>query len=314
MKLNENNNLKNLSLAKQTKHLLQNHGIRLNRNLGQNYLIDDFKRKKIIDFANINNNDIILEIGPGIGTLTLELAKKAKKVIAIEQDPKIFEILSERIKKGSIDNIELINEDALKTNILKFSESNKIVSNLPYQISSPITFKFLDFDFDMAILMYQKEFVQRMIAKVCEKNYSRLSAMLYFKAKIEFLDNIPPHSFIPRPKVNSAVVKLTPINYEDIFSPEKINFKELLNKVSFKNIFNDYANVCRIIFPHINKKIRNALIDSRHMLNYKDKKELRDLLDAHDSLDPFLEKRVISTSPEELLELTIILKKIFKRY
>lgn len=298
MKLNKNKNYNNDSLAKQTKKLLQSHEIRLNKNLGQNYLIDVSKRKKIIDFANINNNDVILEIGPGIGTLTLELAKKAKKVIAIEQDPKIFQILSERIENESIDNIELINEDAVKTDIFEFSKANKIVSNLPYQISSPITFKFLEFNFDKAILMYQKEFLDRMIAKVGEKNYSRLSAMLYFKAKIEFLDKVPPQSFIPQPKVNSVVINLNPIIDK--------------NKSLSKDIMNDYTKVCRAIFPHKNKKIRNALIDSRYILDYKDKKELRNILDSRMSLNPFLEKRVVSTSPKELLELTKILKNILE--
>lgn len=298
MKLNETENFNNDSLAKQTKKILQEHGIRLNKNLGQNYLIDDFKRKKIIEFANITDDDVILEIGPGIGTLTLELAKKAKKVIAIEQDLKIFQILSERIENESEGNIELINEDAVKTDISNFLKSNKIVSNLPYQISSPITFKFLEFDFDMAILMYQKEFVDRMIAKVGEKNYSRLSAMLYFKAKIESLDKVSPQSFIPQPKVESSVIRLTPL----------IN----KNNPMTDDVSNDYTRVCRGIFPHKNKKIRNALIDSRHILGYNDKKELRDILDSNNDLSPFLEKRVISTSPEEILELTKILKNILK--
>lgn len=298
MKSNENENFNNNSLTKQTKKILQDHGVRLNKNLGQNYLIDDFKRKKIIDFANINDDDVILEIGPGIGTLTLELAKKAKKVIAIEQDLKIFEILSERVENESEGNIELINEDALKTDISNFSKSNKIVSNLPYQISSPITFKFLEFDFDFAILMYQKEFAERMIAKVGEKNYSRLSAMLHFKAKIEYLDKVSPQSFIPQPKVDSTIIRLTPIiNKNNLFT---------------NDIVEDYAKICMGIFPHKNKKIRNALIDSRHIFNYNDKKELRYLLDSNNDLDLFLGKRVISTSPEEILELTKILKNILK--
>ena len=118
--------------------------IQLNKNLGQNYLIDDFKRKKIIEFAQLNKKDIVLEIGPGIGTLTTELAKKSKKVVAIEQDPNIFNILEKRLKNENINNVQLINDDAVKTDFPKF---NKIVSNLPYQISSPITFKFLKYPF-----------------------------------------------------------------------------------------------------------------------------------------------------------------------
>ncbi|MBZ9570055.1 16S ribosomal RNA methyltransferase A [Methanobrevibacter sp. TMH8] len=292
------NNSHHESLAKQTKKILQKYGIRLNRNLGQNYLIDDFKRKKIIEFAKLSKNDIVLEIGPGIGTLTTELAKKTKKVVAIEQDKKIYDILKQRIEDESIENIELINEDAVKTDISNFVKCNKIVSNLPYQISSPITFKFLEFDFDLAILMYQKEFAERMIAKTGDKNYSRLSAMLYFKGDIEFLDNVSPESFIPRPKVDSSVIKLTPKNID----------KNLLIEDNAES----YSKTCKAIFQHKNKKVRNALIDSRHILGYKDKKELRNLIDSNFSLEPFLTNRVINTSPEEILELAILLKPIIK--
>ena len=121
-----------ISLAKETKQILQENGIILNKNLGQNYLIDDFKRKKIIEYAKLTKEDTVLEIGPGIGTLTIELAKKAGKVIAIEQDTAIFNILKKRLEKEKIDNVELINGDAVKVD---FPEFNKIVSNLPYQIS-----------------------------------------------------------------------------------------------------------------------------------------------------------------------------------
>ena len=103
----------NESLSKTTKSILNKYGIRLNKNLGQNYLIDKNKRDQIINFGNITKEDIVLEIGTGIGTLTIELAKKAKKVIAIEQDSNIFEILEQRLKEEKIDNVELINEDAL---------------------------------------------------------------------------------------------------------------------------------------------------------------------------------------------------------
>ena len=296
MKIDQNNSNQE-SLAKQTKKLLQKNGIHLNKKLGQNYLIDDFKRNKIIDFADLSKKDIVLEIGPGIGTLTIELAKRAKKVVAIEQDKKIYDILKQRIKDESIDNIELINEDALKTDLSSF-KCNKIVSNLPYQISSPITFKFLEFDFDLAILMYQKEFTERMVAKAMEKNYSRLSAMLYFKADIEVLSNVSPESFIPQPKVDSSVVKLTPKSIKnDLLTSENIKV---------------YSKICKTIFPHKNKKIRNALIDSRHILGHDDKKELRNLIDSNTSLEPFLANRVINTSPEDILDLAILLKSIIK--
>ncbi|WP_296868671.1 16S rRNA (adenine(1518)-N(6)/adenine(1519)-N(6))-dimethyltransferase RsmA [uncultured Methanobrevibacter sp.] len=281
------------SLSKITKNILNQHGITLNKNLGQNYLIDKNKRNQIIGFGDVDKNDVVLEIGTGIGTLTIELAKKAKKVIAIEQDENICKILTKRLKDEKIDNVELINDDALKVDFPKF---NKIISNLPYQISSPITFKFLEYDFDLAILMYQKEFADRMNGEVGSKNYSRLSAMLYFKCNVETLTNVSAESFIPKPKIDSTVVKLTP--------------KE--NRISDDD-FKIYSNFTKALFQHRNKKIKNALIDSRHIINNIDKKILKKRLNAieDDELNEYLSKRVVELTPEEILFLSKKLNPIF---
>ena len=281
------------SLSKITKNILNQHGITLNKNLGQNYLIDKNKRNQIIGFGDVDKNDVVLEIGTGIGTLTIELAKKAKKVIAIEQDENICKILTKRLKDEKIDNVELINDDALKVDFPKF---NKIISNLPYQISSPITFKFLDYDFDLAILMYQKEFADRMNGEVGSKNYSRLSAMLYFKCNVETLTNVSAESFIPKPKIDSTVVKLTP--------------KE--NRISDDD-FEIYSNFTKALFQHRNKKIKNALIDSRHIISNIDKKILKKRLNGieDDELNEYLSKRVVELTPEEILFLSKKLNPIF---
>ena len=274
------------SLSKTTKSILNQYGIKLNKNLGQNYLIDKNKRDQIINFGNLNDDDVVLEIGTGIGTLTIELAKKAGKVIAIEQDSNIAKILSERLKKEKIDNVELIIDDALNVDFPKF---NKIISNLPYQISSPITFKFLNYDFDLAILMYQKEFARRMNGSVGTKDYSRLSAMLYFKCDVETLTDVSSESFLPKPKIDSTVVKLTP--------------KE--NKISEED-FKIYSNFRKALFQHRNKKIRNALIDSRHVICNLDKKEMKEKINRieDDELNEYLKKRVIAIKPEEILLLS----------
>lgn len=281
------------SLSKTTKNILNQHGIKLNKNLGQNYLIDKNKRDQIIDFGNICKSDVILEVGSGIGTLTLELSKRAKEVIAIEQDPSICNILSKRLRDNKIDNVKLINDDALNVDFPKF---NKIIFNLPYQISSLITFKFLNYDFDLAILMYQKEFALRMNGKVGSKNYSRLSAILYFKCEIEKLTDVSSESFIPKPKIDSSVIKLTP--------KEKI--------ISDKD-FETYSKFTKALFQHRNKKIRNALIDSRHEFSNLDKKEIKEKINAIDSEDliDYLSKRVITLKPEEILDLTRKLNPIF---
>ena len=282
------------SLSKTTKDILNEYGIKLNKNLGQNYLIDKNKRDQIIGFGNITKEDVILEIGTGIGTLTIELAKKAKKVIAIEQDKKICEILANRLKEEKIDNVELINDDALKVEFPKF---NKIISNLPYQISSPITFKFLNYDFDLAILMYQKEFANRMNGKVATKDYSRLSAMLYFKCDVEKLTDVSCESFIPKPQIDSSVVKLTP--------------KE--NKIPTED-FETYSKFTKALFQHRNKKIKNALIDSRHIIGNIDKKVLKRKLNEieDETLEEYLKKRVVVLSPEEILFISQKLNPIFE--
>jgi 16S rRNA (adenine1518-N6/adenine1519-N6)-dimethyltransferase len=281
------------SLSKTTKDILSRHGIKLNKNLGQNYLIDKNKRDQIINFGDISKEDVILEIGTGIGTLTLELAKRAKKVITIEQDQKICEILSQRLEDEKIDNVELINDDALKVDFPPF---NKIISNLPYQISSPITFKFLNYDFDLGILMYQKEFASRMNGEVGTKNYSRLSAMLYFKCNVEKLTEVSNESFIPKPQIDSTVVKLTP--------------KE--NSISDED-FRTYSKFTKALFQHRNKKIKNALIDSRHIISNIDKKVLKKRLNDIDDeeLEEYLKKRVVVLSPEEILLISKKLNPIF---
>ena len=281
------------SLSKITKSILNQHGITLNKNLGQNYLIDKNKRDQIINFGNLNKNDTVLEIGTGIGTLTLEIARKAKKVIAIEQDENIYKILTKRLEDEQIDNVEPINDDALSVDFPKF---NKIISNLPYQISSPITFKFLEYDFDLAILMYQKEFAERMNGKVGTKDYSRLSAMLYFKCNVETLTDVSSESFIPKPKIDSTVVKLTP--------------KE--NKIDATD-FKTYSKFTKALFQHRNKKIKNALIDSRHIINNIDKKILKQRLNSieDDELNEYLSKRVVALTPEEILKLSKELNPIF---
>lgn len=286
------------SLAKTTKDILNKYNIKLNKNLGQNYLIDRNKRDQIIDFGNITKKDIILEIGPGIGTLTCELSSKAKKVIAIEQDPTIFDILKERLENENITNVELINDDALNVD---FPEFNKIVSNLPYQISSPITFKFLEYDFDTAILMYQKEFANRMKGKVGTKDYSRLSAMLYFKCEVELLTNVSAESFIPKPKVDSTVIKLSPKIPEFEGELSKLAISEI-NEADFKV----YSKFTKALFQHKNKKARNALIDSRHEVSSLDKKEFKNKLNSITStkINDLLSERVLKISPENILLLS----------
>lgn len=264
-----------------TKEILDKYNIRLDKNKSQNYLIDDNKLANILEHALIEPDETILEIGAGIGTMTIPMARKAFKVIAIEKDPVIADILRQRLVYEKIDNVEVVNDDALK---IDYPHFDKVVSNLPYQISSPITFKLLSYDFKKAVLMYQYEFAKRMNAGVNSREYSRLSVALYFRADIKIVDTLSPQAFIPQPKVNSAVIELIP-----------------KHDVELNDCFDD---VVRALFQHRNKKARKALIQSAHELGC-DKKQMKQLLvDVECAL---FEEKVFKLTPEEILEVSVII-------
>lgn len=207
--------------------------------LGQNFLTDKNIAKRETQYAEISDKDTVLEIGPGKGILTDILAEKAKKVIAIEYDKKLISDL-EKILPG---NVELIHGDAVRIDFNALPKFNKVVSNLPFQISSKITFKLLDYDFDIAVLIYQKEFASRMIANVGTKDYSRLSVNVFYKAYCDILETIPKCCFNPMPKVDSCIVKLIP--------KKKPAFRVIDEKFFFEFIRN--------LFNNRRKKINNII-------------------------------------------------------
>jgi 16S rRNA (adenine1518-N6/adenine1519-N6)-dimethyltransferase len=246
--------------------------------LGQNFLIDINTAKREVEYAHINKNDIVLEIGPGTGILTKLIAEKAKKVIAVEIDKYLVENLKEKIPE----NVELLHTDILKIDFERLSNFNKIVSNIPYQISSPLTFKLLDYDFDLAVLIYQKEFAERMIATPGTKQYSRLTVNIFYKALCEFLEDIPKNYFKPQPKVDSAIIKIKP----------RINPPfDVLDEKFFFNLVN-------ILFSHRRKKIK-TILKKYYNIN------LENIL--------FKDERVERMKPEEIGELSnLIYNKIDK--
>ena len=274
--------------AKETLKILKENDIRLNRRKGQNYLIDSNILQKIVNFAELSKNDNVLEIGAGIGTLTIPLAEKGGKVIAVEQDEKIAAILEKRLLELNISNVEVLIADATKIDFPKF---NKVISNLPYKISSPITFKILEYDFDFAVLMYQLEFAQRMVAKPGESNYSRLSLMINFCANVEMLFEVSKHCFFPEPKISSAVIKLI---------PENTDIDEFFVKTS------------RALFQHKKKKVRNALIDSFHEISDLDKKEAKEIVSKLD--ERLLMERVVKLEPDDVMAISEQLNVLLKSY
>lgn len=206
--------------------------------LGQHFLNDENIAKREIEYAEIKSSDTVLEIGPGKGILTRLLAKKAKKVFAIELDKKLCNYLTKVLP----DNVKLIQGDAVKIDFKKLP-FNKIVANLPFQISSPITFKMLEQNFDDAILIYQKDFAKRMIAVPGSQDYSHLTVHLYYKALCKILENIPKTSFKPKPKVDACIVKIIPLNNPPF-------------KVKDENFF---LNFSRLLFNHKRKMIRSII-------------------------------------------------------
>ncbi len=252
------------------KDILKTYNIRPSKRLSQHFLIDEHIAYKIIEHGNIDKEDVVLEVGPGLGILTKHIVKKAKRVIAVEQDKKFCSYLTNKFG----DEIELINANALKINFPYF---DKIISNLPYKISSPITFKFLAHDFQYAILMYQKEFADRMVAKK-GKEYSRLSVNVYYRGKCERLEYVPKTAFYPQPKIDSAVVKLTP--------------REPIFKVKDEALF---FKVVETLFSHRRKKIQNSLLMG--WKNFAEDKEAMKSIVQH---IPYKDKRVEELSPEEI--------------
>ena len=228
----------------------------MKKKLGQNFLTDKNVALKEIQYANVKKNDVVLEIGPGKGVLTKILSEKAKKVIAIELDKRLFE----ELQKNMPDNVVLINNDVLDIDFNTLPRFNKIVSNLPFQISSPVTFKILDYDFDLAVLIYQKEFADRMVAESGYKDYSRLSVGVYYKTFCEILEIVPKTCFRPQPKVDSCIVKLIPREFPAFFVEDETFF----------------LNFVKDLFSQRRKKIKNTLQSfygfKNADINYSDKR------------------------------------------
>jgi 16S rRNA (adenine1518-N6/adenine1519-N6)-dimethyltransferase len=176
--------------------------MRASKGLGQHFLIDERVAHRHVEFAGITANDVVLEIGPGLGVLTERLARKAAKVVAVEMDRRLADAL--RSLGG---NIEVVEGDAVRVPLPTF---DKVVSNLPYRISSPITFRILGATFDRAVLMYQEEFAERLVARQGDAGYSRLAVNAYVRCRAEVLERVPRSAFWPQPKVDSAIVLLEP--------------------------------------------------------------------------------------------------------
>lgn len=194
-----------------TVELVKKHNFRFSKSLGQNFLVDQSVLNDIVQGAEISEEDHVIEIGPGVGTLTKELLKKAKKVTAIELDSDLIPILTEEL--GQDEKFTLIHKDALKVDfneLITEDESVKLVANLPYYVTTPIIAILLNegYDFKSLTIMIQKEVAERINANPSTKEYGALSLLVQYYCNSEVIRKVAPSSFMPRPKVDSIVIRL----------------------------------------------------------------------------------------------------------
>ena len=252
--------------------------IRAKKSLGQNFLIDKNIIKKIIDIVDIKDKNI-LEIGPGTGSLTLEIfKKKPKKIILIEKDDKLVEILKDKFNK----DIEFINKDVLKINENNLDDQMLTVfGNLPYNISTEILSKWIlninpkKVWFSCLVLMFQKEVADRIISKFNTKNYGRLTILANWRLNIKKIMDIKPHSFQPKPKVESSVLFFEPkknfTKFKNAKNLEKITriffmHRRKMIKKPFKQLFRDNENIASELGIDLNLRPQNLDFDTYYEL------------------------------------------------
>ena len=204
-----------LGNSKNTIEVLQKYHFNFQKKFGQNFLINPGVLEEIIDAANITKDDFVLEIGPGIGTMTQYLCEAAREVVAVEIDTNLIPILADTL--SAYNNVEVLNEDILKVDICKLAKERnggnpiKVVANLPYYITTPIIMGLFEshVPIDSITIMVQKEVADRMQEGPGSKEYGALSLAVQYYAKPEIVVNVPPSCFMPQPKVGSAVIRLT---------------------------------------------------------------------------------------------------------
>ena len=270
------------NLYNETKFILNKYGIHANKSLGQNFLINNEVVSTIIESANISNKDLVIEIGPGLGTLTSRLLEKAGKVICVELDDRMISILEDRFKLYN--NFELIHNDVLKVDLNKIIEENiensnlktaKIVANLPYYITTPIIMKLLEekLNIETITVMIQKEVADRLVALPGTKNAGAITYSVYYYADAIKIIDVEKNSFIPEPNVTSTVIQLK-IRKESLLQVENEELmfkiikqafmqrrKTLVNALSNLAIFNNKEEIIQLLKElNINEKVRGEAL------------------------------------------------------
>lgn len=268
-----------------TQQLVKKYNFKFSKSLGQNFLIDDSVLDDIVEGAAVNDKDLVIEIGPGVGTLTAQLLKKAKRVVSIELDKDLIPILQGEL--GEQPNFFLIHKDALKVDyneIIGEEQSVKLVANLPYYVTTPIIVRLLKegYNFKSLTIMIQKEVAERINAEPNCKEYGALSLLVQYYCKTKIIRNVAPSCFIPRPKVDSIVIRLDRLEkpavdakdvdlmFEIIRNSFNMRRKTLLNGVKFLGLPKE----------NLEEAFDEANIDPRRRGETLSLKEFADLSDA----------------------------------
>lgn len=252
--------MNSLTSPRVLKALLEKHGFRFTKSLGQNFIIDENVLKKIVNYADITKSDFVLEIGPGAGTMTRELAERARFVAAVEIDKRLIPVLDETI--GNYDNVKIINADILKLDVKELipsdfaAENIKIVANLPYYITTPIIMKILEegCPFNKMVMLVQKEVAERIEASPGTKDYGALSVAVRYYARPVLVGKVSPGVFMPPPKVDSMILGLEKRETPPV---------EIMNKELF-------FKIVKAVFNQRRKTLLNALHSSGIVATEKD--------------------------------------------
>lgn len=266
------------SILEETKFIMNKYHIRANKSLGQNFLISEEVVKKIVDSSQIKKDDLVIEIGPGLGTLTKHLIEKAGKVICIELDKKMIKILMERF--SLYENFEILNQDVLKVDLRELIEKNKgdnikdvkIVANLPYYITTPIIMKLLEEELPLESItvMIQKEVADRLIAIPGDKETGAITYSVYYYAEAQGILEVPNYSFIPEPEVTSKVIRLN-IRREP---PVSVKNKEVMFRI------------IKCAFMQRRKTLLNALVNAKVFENKEEGIQILEKLDMDINIRP----------------------------
>jgi 16S rRNA (adenine1518-N6/adenine1519-N6)-dimethyltransferase len=271
-----------MSLLEATKSLLRSHRSLPKKAFGQNFMIEPSIYQLMVDYASLDQNDTVLDIGAGLGFLTRFVADKCRSVLAVEADPELAAVLRRQLSQFF--NVKIIEGNILRANVPQF---NKIVSTPPYNISSRLLLWILNQEFDCAVLVFQREFADRLAASVGNRNYGWLTVLTYFQAEVELLDDVPKSMFYPMPKVDSVVTRLT---------PRRSRLHKLENEAAFKRMV-------QLLFAQRNRKVRTAVLPYLNHIRILSKEEACRIAETL----PFHDMRVRELAPEDFGALADVL-------